>query len=210
MQCNGHRGECSWSEHSHARDPLTVPVQFHSSISCFPCKTRTRQSPSQWKQKKWSWLHSTRNKGGISCKSEGGKTFLALCRERKESCPFPLTLSYLHLWELWHIYSQYKGFAGVSQIILAQYLAHGQCCVSIISTWKSLLRMLPTASGTNQKLRDGMWLITIMIDLAILLLSNTSIRYQIKINNCNPVLRKTEMWSDSCVQVQRNQESALL
>lgn len=188
----------------------TVPLQFHSSLSCFPCKTRTRQGPSQWKQKKWSLLHSPRNKGSISCKSEGEKTFLVLCRGRKESRPFPLTLFYLHLRGLWHIYSQYIGSASVSQLILAQYLAHGQHCVSTINIWKSLLQILPTASGTNQKLWDGMWLMTIRIALAILLLSNTSIRYQIKINNCNPVLRKTEMWSDSCVQVQRNQESAPL
>jgi len=50
----------------------------------------------------------------------------------------------------------------------------------------------------------------IMIALEILLLSNTSKRYQIKINNCSPVLRKTEMHRDSFVQVKRNQESALL
>lgn len=75
-----------------------VPVQFPSTLSGFPCKTRTRQGPSQQKQKKWSLSHSARNKGSISCKSErGGKTFLALGRRREERRSLLPTLSYLHL-----------------------------------------------------------------------------------------------------------------
>lgn len=73
-----------------------------------------------------------------------------------------------------------------------------------------------TANVTHSK-RDkpkpSRWDVThvpIIIALEILLLSNTSIRYHIKINNCSPVPRKAEMQSDLCVQVQKNQESALL
>lgn len=64
----------------------------------------------------------------------------------------------------------------------------------------------PTASGTTQK--TSWWDVThspLMTALEILLLSNSSIKHQTKINNCSPVLVSTETQSDK----ERNQESAL-
>lgn len=50
----------------------------------------------------------------------------------------------------------------------------------------------------------------VMTALEILLLSNTSIRYQIKINNCSPVVVRTETQSDACAQVEESRVSTAI